>query len=258
MNDSRWRADVLGTVTAQQVSVFCEMWGQPWMPYPLEALARRVSTESLQRRRIDIRNRFESFPPLVFEEWARTSILPDLRVEAMVIDVNPAGDNQSGLLINAVRRNDFGFLATQRYDESADESSDITVRQMQAVDLGRAIVDVLPKVAVSKPLADVNPPSVDPRSRSVLDDTPSPPPWRSPLDGARGLHSGFLQVRDGRDAERHLDVGVPRLLWADFAEHGRYVLTGQGMTAVDDAELKRLIDAMIGERVQAIRQRRGG
>ncbi|MFW0783847.1 hypothetical protein AAFP35_04950 [Gordonia sp. CPCC 206044] len=249
-------------MTAQEVSVFADLWGQAWMPYPLLSRPGSISDEALDRLHASIRDRIDKDPPRVLEEWARTSILPDLRVEALVSDPDRERNRDNKCMrINAVRRNDFGFVAVQHTDDTDAPSGDISVFSMEAVDLGAAIVAALPALKVTKSRGDVRLPSHRPsesRSNSLYDAGSDVDPVNDSSPLGEAVSAGFLQVREGRDAERRLERTAPRLVWSDYPEYGRYVFAGGVLKSVDSAGMQNCVNGMIGRMVSVIRERRGG
>ncbi|MDL9936528.1 hypothetical protein QSJ18_07220 [Gordonia sp. ABSL1-1] len=124
---------------------------------------------------------------------------------------NPAGRS---VRINAVRRQDFGFVAVQWCDDLPAASGPIEVYAIPAVDLGRAIVGALPAVRATASAGDLLV-DADAGARvggSLFDENEVERPDH-PIVSADCVSSGFLQVRDGRDVERLLDPALPRVVW---------------------------------------------
>lgn len=254
----------LGTVSPLEVRVFASMWGQDWMPYPFLDFPGTTPLDTLDAERRAIEDRFRSDPPREFEEWARTSVAPDIRLEAVVTDPREEHNTKrESLRINAVRRRDFGFLAVQAVVEDGRASGDIDVYALPAVELGRGVVAALP-VARPSSLGDITVPMAgedavddDDISVTVRDTTTAVDERGAKLVADPVVSAGFIQVRQGWDAERRLEPAVPRLIWSDHENYGRYVMASGVNAAVDDERMRRYVDQLIGRVVAIVREERG-
>ncbi|MBJ7290268.1 hypothetical protein [Williamsia sp.] len=254
----------IGTVSPLEVRVFAAMWGQDWMPYPLLDFPGKTSTSTLDAERRAIEDRFRSDPPREFEEWARTSVAPDIRVEAVVTDPREEHNaRRESLRLNAVRRRDFGYLSVQTAIEDGRASGGIDVYALPAVELGRALVAALP-IARSSSLGDITVPTTgdntdgDDEVVVTVRDTPIDVDQRSAKLAADPIVSaGFIQVRQGWNSERRLEPGVPRLMWSDHENYGRYVMASGVDAAVDDGRMRTYVDQLIGRVVAMVREERG-
>ncbi|MFW0796533.1 hypothetical protein AAFP30_22180 [Gordonia sp. CPCC 205515] len=256
--------EFVGTVSPQAVRLFCSVLGQDWIPYPfLSYPGRDVTLEQLEAEFARIRQDWDHEPPREFDDWARTSIRPDLRIEAVATDPRPdVNPTKKSIRVNGVRRHDLGFVAVQETEDGIP-SGDISVYAMNAVDLGRAVVDAMPTQTVAtEPVGDLF--LLEPaqeRRQSLYDDERSDD-WDAELRrvlGSEICRSGFVQVRDGRANEWKLDSTASRLIWADYQEFGRYLWgRGESALAVNRQRMISELNAVLGTLVDAIRERRGG
>lgn len=236
----------VGSVSSVEVKAFCSLWGQSWLPFPLLTNTRATDPEGEHRELTEAIERVRTSRPRELTEWARTSVAPDLRIEAAYGDPRLGTDENSRWRINAVRRMNLGFVAQQKPANSDGTFDDITVYSAEATDLAAAVVAALPPAPEG--------------SLGVIPHTPQSASDRGALKSlseATVIGSGFVQVREGKFSEWRFDENSLKLFWIDTAEHGRYLRANGLRVPGSSSRMTAEINSLVKTIVQRIKEGRG-
>lgn len=243
----------VATVTTDELEVFSALHGQETVPFPFTSdWGSSRTVESVEVLHRALAQRFEADPPRHLSEWARSSISPDIRLEAEVVPLDPA---KPPIRVNAVRRQQYGFVAVQRGPYDDGRSGDVDVYAMNALDLADAVVEALPS-CIGGTYGDLQT-SVDPhasRGPRTHDRT------RETLAALRAdgvVRSGFVQVREGRYSEWRIDEHGEYFMWSDYRTRGRYLSATSGLVSCSDARLVVEINRRLAVMVGRVREARG-
>ncbi|MEV3959969.1 ESX secretion-associated protein EspG [Nocardia sp. NPDC050193] len=167
---------------------------------------------------------------------------PDIMVLANLWNERHHTDPQQCLRVHAVRRDDRGYVITQRPGATVAHSAGFDIAECRPAVLARTVVGLLPEAAAGR----------DPQTMPAGLTTAAANPDGFPSSGTpsvtSGPDAGVLKVIQGRLGFRARGITHVGLVWRDLPGDGRYVMGPEAeLAGMDDTAICAWIEARMAE-----------
>ncbi|MEU4313323.1 ESX secretion-associated protein EspG [Nocardia sp. NPDC024068] len=234
----RWR------LTGLQFKVLCEdrrIGGR--LPRPFTFTSDTKFADDYEAEKNEVRAGLRQLADPEFDVMIHTLIRPDIMVTANLWNERHHTDPQQCVRVHAVRRDDRGYVITQRPGETVAHSGGFDIAECGPEALGREVVGLLPAVDAGR----------DPESVAGLlsGDGVSGAgeiPAAAASFAAPGPDAGVLKVIQGHLGFREPGIIHVGLVWRDVPGDGRYAMgPEEEMTGMDGNAICDWIEARMAE-----------
>ncbi|MEV0108814.1 ESX secretion-associated protein EspG [Nocardia sp. NPDC050799] len=234
-------------LTGLQFKVLCDDLRLGGLPRPFTFTSNTRFADDYERERNEVRAALREVTDPRFDDMVRALTRPDIMVLANLWNERHHTDPQQCLRVHAVRRDDRGYVITQRPGETVAHSGGFDIAECSPAVLARTVVGLLPEAGAGR----------DPQSVSTgLAAGGANPDFRGfPASGtscvSSGPDAGVLKVIQGRLGFRVRGIIHVGLVWRDLPGDGRYVmgpeaeLVGMDGTAICDWIEARMAEIMV-------------
>ncbi|MEU1523340.1 ESX secretion-associated protein EspG [Nocardia rhamnosiphila] len=231
-------------LTGLQFKVLCDDLRLGGLPRPFTFTSDTRFADDYECERNEVRAGLREVTDPRFDAMVRALTRPDIMVLANLWNERHHTDPQQCLRVHAVRRDDRGYVITQRPGETVAHSGGFDIAECSPAFLARTVVGLLPEAGAGR----------DPQSVSAgLTAGGANPDVRGfPSSGAPSVSSGpdagVLKVIQGRLGFRARGIIHVGLVWRDLPGDGRYVLGPEAeLVGMDGAAMCDWIEARMAE-----------
>ncbi|MGW0183396.1 ESX secretion-associated protein EspG [Nocardia sp. NPDC003345] len=231
-------------LTGLQFKVLCEdrrIGGR--LPRPFTFTSDTLFADDYEAEKDAVREELRRSADPEFDAMVHTLTRPDIMVTANLWNENHHTDPRQCIRVHAVRRDDRGYVITQRPGKTVAHSGGFDIAGCRSAALGREVVDLLPDIDAGS----------DPGSVAGLltgDMAPGAGETRAPVapDIAPGPDAGVLKVIQGHLGFRERGIIHVGLVWRDIPGDGRYAMgPDEKMTGMDGDTICAWIEARMAE-----------
>lgn len=261
-------------ITDLEFLVMWEMRGDR-LPKPFIYTGRTPSYQEHEQWKAEARKRVEPWLDAGFDGVLDVLSKPDIRIAVNGWDSprdEPAGPDrgrrvwQTSLRLLAARRADRAVAVTQGQGETAVQSGDFTVEEVDLLSLGDVVAARLPEAQPGRRESIALPTPSDAGldhdyARSEVRDDTADPSWTEAAEffGIPAARAGAIDVAQGVSRFGPAHQAHQRLAWRDLVDDGRYVLTGMPTPrafAADTSRTAAAINAAIAAIIRSIKDQR--
>lgn len=235
--DHRWN------LTGLQFKVLCEdrrIGGR--LPRPFTFTSDIRFADDYEAAKDVVRDELRRLADPEFDTMVHALTRPDIMVTANLWNEGDHTDPRQCVRVHAVRRDDRGYLITQRPGETVAHSGGFDIAECRPAALGREVVGLLPETAAGS----------DPGSVAGLLSGATGPGagavHRSGSRAASGPDAGVLKVIQGHLGFRERGIIHVGLVWRDIPGDGRYAMgPDEQMIGMDGRAICDWIEARMAE-----------
>lgn len=231
-------------LTGLQFKVLCDDLRLGGLPRPFTFTSGTRFADDYERERDEVRADLREVTDPRFDAMVQALTRPDIMVLANLWNERHHTDPRQCIRVHAVRRDDRGYVITQRPGETVAHSGGFDIAECDPVDLARTVVGLFPEVGAGR-----DPESV-PAGLTVAGPSPDSRVFRpsgSPSVPS-GPDAGVLKVIQGRLGFRERGIIHVGLIWRDIPGDGRYVMGADAEPAgMDGTAMSDWIDARMAE-----------